>query len=338
MAPAQSTFPAVGKLETLDKLREEFKFNKSFGEKVKQLEKLGYDGWRRMRGDGNCFYRAVGFGLLEVIVEAPQQLQRKWAQHMSKAILALRFNSEADQRDHDRLCKLIGKLAEGTGWQQVAELEDSFTDSSLDQALVRAVRHLIGKCMVENADDEALGNGMSFRLLCEVEGQSLEGYLSTKILKMGVEAEGHIIKVTTEALRINLHIVYLDRHDGVPLRFENVDALDAEDDELPVVNVQLRPGHYDGIHLPRNKAAGAAAAPPKSSVASTTPKQVSMGRSTVVEQHAPAPKRVTSNLSRDAMRARRVQCEESEESTWGDYICGWLPISCGSCLTRNERQ
>lgn len=59
----------MGPPEDLQSLGLEFKHNEAFQRKVRWLEKNGYTGWRRILGDGNCFYRAVGFALMEQLVE-----------------------------------------------------------------------------------------------------------------------------------------------------------------------------------------------------------------------------------------------------------------------------
>ena len=43
------------------------RYNKPYLDKIKQLSKI-YDGYREIRGDGNCYYRAVAFGILEYLI------------------------------------------------------------------------------------------------------------------------------------------------------------------------------------------------------------------------------------------------------------------------------
>jgi ubiquitin thioesterase protein OTUB1 len=60
---------SVGPRMELNLLASDFRHNKSMVEKVAQLG-VGYMGYRKVRGDGNCYYRAVIFGLLENIIES----------------------------------------------------------------------------------------------------------------------------------------------------------------------------------------------------------------------------------------------------------------------------
>ena len=49
---------------TMNDLKEDFKYNESMKEKIEEMS-VEYDGYRPIRGDGNCYYRAVGFSFLE---------------------------------------------------------------------------------------------------------------------------------------------------------------------------------------------------------------------------------------------------------------------------------
>ena len=46
-------------------LKEDFKYNESMKEKIEEMTGE-YSGYRPIRGDGNCYYRAVSFSFLEV--------------------------------------------------------------------------------------------------------------------------------------------------------------------------------------------------------------------------------------------------------------------------------
>mmetsp|Transcript_12586 Transcript_12586/g.12661 ORF Transcript_12586/g.12661 Transcript_12586/m.12661 type:complete len:130 (+) Transcript_12586:399-788(+) len=46
-------------------MKEIGKFNKIFVQNVKKIEEKGFGAWRKSRGDGNCYYRAVFLMYLE---------------------------------------------------------------------------------------------------------------------------------------------------------------------------------------------------------------------------------------------------------------------------------
>jgi len=59
--------------------------------KIEDL-RIDYPTWRRVRGDGNCYYRAVMFGLLERCVKDPER--RKW---LINLVDGQRFEGEEEE-------------------------------------------------------------------------------------------------------------------------------------------------------------------------------------------------------------------------------------------------
>lgn len=255
--------PNVGIYEPLSSLRDEFKFNKHFGQKVTELAGEGYHGWRRIRGDGNCFYRAFGFGLLEQIILAPPKQQMAWAACLQAKLHSLTFEDASEQYAHTRLVHHVGRLTAGQSWQEASGLNEpdmtcigllfvSFCDSSvesLDLAMVRALRRLTARCMLDRADDWETCNGISFRMLCEAQGLGTpEDFCRKVISPMGVEAESLVMNAIVPALETPLRLALLDRGDASGLVFEDYTVAGKDTSELPRVHLQLRPGHYDLLY------------------------------------------------------------------------------------------
>eukprot|EP00439_Symbiodinium_sp_Y106_P084503 s803_g25.t2 len=100
-------------------LKDEFKFNKSFGAKVDGLIREGYKGWRRVRGDGNCFYRAVGYSLIEQIILSEQRQTAAAAlvrQLRELQLVAPSFEDASQQKllsVQDALLELVLRLRPG---------------------------------------------------------------------------------------------------------------------------------------------------------------------------------------------------------------------------------
>lgn len=256
---------SLGKKEPLSTLIDEFKHNASFRQKVDKLRRHGYTGWRRGRGDGNCFYRACGFGLLEKITAAPPQQQAAWANSLRLRLESLRFDNAQEQEHHINLLVHITQLSRGLGWpdskrhdmskqaKQHHLLYASFRDSSsgLDLALVRALRHLTARYFLEKADDMEACNGISFRMLCDAQGMgSPDDFCQRVILPLGQEAQTLVFNACAPGVGVALHIAILDRGEASGLCFEHheVGRNDAGV-EYPSVHVQLRPGHYDLLYL-----------------------------------------------------------------------------------------
>jgi len=63
----------VEKVKPLSVLLDEYR-NPNIREKINHLVKLGFTGFRSVRGDGNCFYSAVAVGIIEVCFEDLDEL------------------------------------------------------------------------------------------------------------------------------------------------------------------------------------------------------------------------------------------------------------------------
>ncbi len=87
--------------------------NPSIKDKVDQLSQL-YEGFREIRGDGNCYYRAVVYGIMELIINSPRRHLhlRSWIS-LFKSIV---FNREERlcmeyERKHRQLLKSLSQAA-----------------------------------------------------------------------------------------------------------------------------------------------------------------------------------------------------------------------------------
>ncbi len=88
--------------------------NPSIKDKVDQLSQL-YEGFREIRGDGNCYYRAVVYGIMELIINSPRRHLhlRSWIS-LFKSIV---FNrEERSWMDHERKHRqLLQSLSQAAG-------------------------------------------------------------------------------------------------------------------------------------------------------------------------------------------------------------------------------
>uniref|UniRef100_A0A7S1B1P2 ubiquitinyl hydrolase 1 n=1 Tax=Noctiluca scintillans TaxID=2966 RepID=A0A7S1B1P2_NOCSC len=255
----------LGPREPIQTLADEFKFNTLFGEKVNALRVQGYRGWRRVRGDGNCFYRSVGFALLEQCVAAdvhdPQRA--KWLSELRKRLQTVRLD-EAYRASHDELLSCVERLLCGVAWQvldaDLSPLEVLYrsfiVQNTVDLALIRAVRHLVADHLVSNAD--SLGeSGISYDVVCMAQGyDNVSDFCRKVVLPLGVEAEGIVLNGVPQALGIDLRVALLDRSGSGDVAFCDYSSSGSDTivspcaaREVPLVHVQLRPGHYDVLYF-----------------------------------------------------------------------------------------
>jgi len=127
------------------------------------LEGKNYVAFRRIRGDGNCYYRAVIFGLLEQIAmhRRSERFGLLWV-----IFSEVRYPSDpAAQSRHDRWLEFLKHcerestpvLGASTSFGPM-RVEQAFLQGfDLDHAAVRACRSLVSKYLKDNAHTETEG-------------------------------------------------------------------------------------------------------------------------------------------------------------------------------------
>eukprot|EP00927_Polykrikos_kofoidii_P056466 TRINITY_DN50583_c0_g1_i1.p1 TRINITY_DN50583_c0_g1~~TRINITY_DN50583_c0_g1_i1.p1 ORF type:complete len:517 (+),score=91.00 TRINITY_DN50583_c0_g1_i1:71-1621(+) len=140
----------MGPREPMKTLAAEFRYNEHFQRKVGWLARDGYVGWRRIRGDGNCFYRAVGFALLEQLVkpsfefagcsDAHEKQRVERSRSLRRRLLGMRFDERLDvgpleSAAHEELLVRVAALCQPYGcWEDtLAYLHRSSSASSVEE-------------------------------------------------------------------------------------------------------------------------------------------------------------------------------------------------------------
>lgn len=253
----------LGPREGLSSLSDEWKFNKSFVDRVRRLEKRGYCGWRRVRGDGNCFYRAVGFGLLEQLVAAKPLRRLMYLTTLRDQLASITYQDDAAKAAaHADLIERVERLRCGDAWEAPCGADAEMTPLGLlyrnlqnpgetaDLALVRALRRLTANYIRNHADEFTTSeSGISYRDIAMATGfEDVEDFCGRIVLPDGEDAETLCQHALPAALGVVVRIVFLDRREGGP-DSESLDFCAGPRREGEwVVHVQLRPGHYDLLY------------------------------------------------------------------------------------------
>jgi len=252
--------PNLGPQEDLGSLASEFKFNDAFVNKVQKLRAHGYDSWRRVRGDGNCFYRAVGFGLLEQLVAGNPEKRHEWSIFFCNILSGVRFDNPDHARDHDLLRLHMSHLDSGMSQQSSSDkashnIFDKMSDprSPLDLAFIRAMRHITMQHLLRHAGDDIAGVGISFETICVAQGYAdVADFCHKVVLPEGVEAQDVVLNALPLGIGVHLRIAFLDRNESTDLTFCDYGSeqhMNSSDAFRPCVHVQFRPGHYDLLYL-----------------------------------------------------------------------------------------
>ena len=268
--------------QRLDVIAADNQYNASIQTKVKELE-VRYDGWRGIRGDGNCFYRAVIFGLLEQLVitenrSAFDELRRKFQEADTHQF------SFDDSRDHQDLLTKLEAAANDRTWMTVSELEadvltkHSLSDkSSIDLALIRACRAIISSFLKRHQDHDMHGLSIKDAILPTYpDCSTIEDYCRKYVDVMGEDAEGAFVYMGLLQSSLNCSgvTVFLDARADIPLNYletspfkiaiDSTNAVvgDTTDSDagaaamkssasIATIHLLLRPGHYDLLYPKR---------------------------------------------------------------------------------------
>jgi ubiquitin thioesterase protein OTUB1 len=228
-----------------------------------------YPNIRKIRGDGNCYYRAIMYGMLEQMVIAESPKREKLLEDLIWRLSVLVEDINLDWGFNEDINDLITALRltrDKKLWNTVDELATDMKNPeppSIDRLLVRTSRALLAHTTLYHP--------------FEVEGMFNPDEEIPGILTMGTEAEGAGVHfcLLPKALGVNSVLHYVETNELARNKTKN-DAYGQWniyasnlDDKFPItIHILLRPGHYDLLYSKEqalkmerpSKKAGAAAA------------------------------------------------------------------------------
>jgi ubiquitin thioesterase protein OTUB1 len=246
-----STTPLMAELVPLSVLRAEYEGSDSFTKQIDFLIAKGYDGIRRSRGDGDCFYRSLAFAYIERIFNAEdKQLAVATSISTFEALLPkLReagFDGTVIDEGYEIPRDLIRGIVEpepvSNSGQTLtpAQLLEVFQDDSLSNYMVMFMRMLTSAQIRGNPKEYEpfvihpdFGETMGVKEFCEA------------VVEIpGREADHVQVSAISEALKVNVEIAYFDgrNKDG---NVEFVKFNKAIDENEAPLTLIYRPGHYD---------------------------------------------------------------------------------------------
>ncbi|DAZ97370.1 TPA: hypothetical protein N0F65_003393 [Lagenidium giganteum] len=238
-ASANAT-PVISDLLPVTCLQEEYagNANANFLHGIAWLDQH-YGGLRRVRGDGNCFFRAFIFALCEQLVGAH-----------AKSALGVRV-LETIRQSKARLVALgYSEMAIDAFWETFVDYLDFQTEGGESEYLVWYMRLLTAGHLKQHAEQ--------FQPFIEglFPGQTVAQFCAAEVEPMGKECDQPQIAALTEALGVGVKIEYLDGSVGVDEPLQSyICAPSTGNDTLaaqPIITLLYRPGHYD-ILYPRSE-------------------------------------------------------------------------------------
>ncbi|GAA97286.1 uncharacterized protein L969DRAFT_42269 [Mixia osmundae IAM 14324] len=260
--------PLVGEIIDLSQLQAEYEGGQSdqiFVAKFRYLSTQGYELLRKLRGDGDCFYRAFAFAWLEEIATQGGTLA---AQALSLIELQLPlleaagYDSEIVQDFYEPLRTMLEKLATSKSESHEAYLLERFNDAETSNSTVVFLR-LIASAFLRSNADEFLAFLFAYeddaRLLDESGMPTMHNFCQLYIEPTQKEVDHLGIVAVTRALRTSLKIADLDRSlvgaqsgdtQTAQVNFHDFDGSNGSEQamiEFHTNTLLLRPGHYDLI-------------------------------------------------------------------------------------------
>lgn len=228
----------IGFLEPLDSLRNQFTGSEVQQRKINEFA-TEFGGWRRCRGDGNCFYRACGFAFIEALLwKEPKSLRP-----FLEVVRSCGPETESLVSLALPLCELEPAVALERLYRTI------FVDKAVDASLVKALRLVSSGFLKEHADAEF--NGLPLNVYVEAShGMSLDAFCTSELMANGVEAESVALTLPSMAFKLKIEIIQLDRSDSSS-RYTLPDGAAGD----ATATLLFKPGHYD-IFYRRDMAAG----------------------------------------------------------------------------------
>jgi ubiquitin thioesterase protein OTUB1 len=243
--------PLVGPNEPLSSLQDEYCNALIFTRKIHFLQAQGYQHIRRLRGDGDCFYRAVAFAFASSAIRQGATDQASARLQSLDAEVGTFFDREIVQDFAEPLQQLLK--------ERPAEeaLLARFNDPEVSNSTVVYLR-LLSSAHIRKNGDEFFPFLFSYeddaRILDPETGMpSVVAFCQHYIEAMSRDADHLAITGLTQALDLKLKIAYLDQSkgeesgpDGVEGQ-TSVDFVDFDGSAFSLGDsvLLLRPGHFD---------------------------------------------------------------------------------------------
>ncbi|KAI8639503.1 peptidase C65 Otubain-domain-containing protein [Parasitella parasitica] len=227
--------PLVCQDASIDTLQEEYKDNEPFLNKIKKLGGT-HDRFRKCRGDGNCFYRALSFVWFESAMkdkstyDARLKILEKTCDLLENAgfeklafedfyEVALQQYKSLDQNDPDML--LVG-----------------FQSDEISNAIVMHFRFIASAFLRINAAE--------YEPFLIDEMVSIDEFCSMHVEAFGRESDHLQITALSKALDIPIKVVYLDGGEGDDAAVH--EFWPSDQDKRTPIRLIYRPGHYDILY------------------------------------------------------------------------------------------
>ncbi|XP_065322324.1 ubiquitin thioesterase OTUB1-like isoform X2 [Gordionus sp. m RMFG-2023] len=249
-----STYKLIGEKQKFEDIFKDYDNDPLYIEKLKELSNK-YAFIRRVRGDGNCFFRAFAFSYFEYLSNHKLQIDKFLS--VCKDYKSQLINSGTSdyiledfyQSVETSLISIRDNLPEGN-------LDEIFNDDGLSNYIVIYLRLITSRYLINNAD--------FFQNF--IEGyDNVENFCAQEVEVMNRESDHIHILALSSALSATILIEYLDRNlnpnnadndvdnsssNQISIKSSNQHTFgsDGNDDSPSQIYLLYKPGHYDIIY------------------------------------------------------------------------------------------
>ncbi|KAL2129719.1 hypothetical protein VTI74DRAFT_7399 [Chaetomium olivicolor] len=247
--------PLVGKKTPSTAITEEYaKADPVYVQKTLVLPQT-YTHYRPIQGDGNCGWRAIGFGYFETLVKSGSKARVEAERQRLEALNAVLenvggFSAYLFQDFVDETFALLQKMAEliNDPSQAIGELLEAFNTPDISSSIMYHFRLLASAYLKGNRD--------TYSAFVTTDS-GVDGYCQEVLERPGIEID-HLglillVNVLLKPVDFVLEVAYLDRSPGSEVntyRFPE-EANNRHPSELgPIIHLLYRPDHYDILYAP----------------------------------------------------------------------------------------
>jgi len=236
LAQVRSRPPIGSREHGLSGLEEELKANEGFSRKIPGMISK-YSGLRRVRGDGNCFFRAFMFRYFEVLLS--DRTERERALEVVKSSLEYLLIAGYESVSIESFVEFTEDMLENLEKMSLADLEEVFSDEGESDYLVWFARLVSAGFLKSNAD--------RFVPFLPFDFVTVQDFCAKEVEPMGKECEQLQIIALSEYLGVRVQIEYLDSGDSATTSTHTFGPEESSDDIS--ICLLYRPSHYDILYL-----------------------------------------------------------------------------------------
>ena len=188
---------------------------------------------RRVRPDGNCFYRAFLFGILERSLADLSTLRSKLSS-LAENCKNAGYDSFAIDDFHEMLQDQLESLSRTPSVETLER--ETFLDASVDGYMIAFMRCCTGAYLKLHEDD--------FIGFLPSQYSSMDAFVRNEVDPMYKDCDELQIVALTKTFESSLQVVYLDRSPGDP----TIHTFGDPTEGCLKVSMLYKPGHYDLIY------------------------------------------------------------------------------------------